>query len=135
MIYLIYSAIGEILQKSKSSDENKGDLLVSIVEDATGYVTTTDDSITPQSHIINLITTQPEPKTTVSVSATMTTPVNVTLGISGLPECNVALSDTFDETEISDGTLDFTADLGGDYTLVFSSPLYLDTTSVITVTD
>ena len=135
MIYLVYDIKGMIIQKSTSLNETKGDLLVSIVPEASGYVTTTDDSVEPQTHRINLTTLQPEPKTNIPVSSQQSSQINTSLLITGLPECEVAFDEDSGPLDISDGTLDFTTDLAGEYSLVFTSPLYLDTTTVITVTD
>ncbi len=102
----------------------------------TGYVAGQifTEVVNPSSYKVNLSTLEAELKTNIPAPATLTTTVNTPVSITGLPESSVTVNGG-DAVAITDGTLAFTTDLAGDYTLVFTSPIYLDTTTVITVTE
>ena len=148
MIYLPYSSTGEILQATSSPVEGNESEYTSVIPNAVGTVTTSDSTVSPGTHRINLSTLAPEDMPYMSVSTTYSTTVNSSISITGLPNCTTYYYEDADikdgddittldlpNVEVSDGQLDFTSDLAGEYTLVFSAPLYLGTTTVITVTD
>ncbi len=111
-----------------------------VVQDSEAYMEV-DDTISDATYRINLTTLEPELKTALPTPATLNTSVDTAVVITGLPQANVACAQQgesqldVDTIEITDGTLNFTTDLAGEYTLFFTSPLYLATTTVITVTD
>ncbi len=140
-IFAVYkSSTGEITQLRTTPNSSV------IVDSSEAYIEV-DDTISDATYKIDLSTLTAELKTAMTIASTLTTPVNSTLSITGIPldttvavfneveELGVTEVIEFIELEVDDGTLDFTADLAGDYTLVFTSPLYLETTTVITVTD
>ena len=152
MIYLPYSDIGEILQVSSSPFTGRESIYTDLLPDAVGTLSTTDDTVSNATSKIELYSTPAiVAKTVIGVPTTLTTSVNTTLSITGVPSTVSVVATLGDEltgikengnpdngyelTSIPDGTLEFTTDLAGDYTLVFTSPIYLETTTVITVTE
>lgn len=136
-IFAVYdTATGVITQIRTSISTN---IIVGTGED---YVSV-DSNVNDVDYLIDLNTLLPIAKTAYPVSTALSAQVNTALSIQNIP--NGRVYSTFKEDgdvdvevtyiDINDGTLDFTTDLAGVYTLVFTSPLYLATTAVITVTD
>ncbi len=152
MIYLPYNSIGEILQTTSSPLTGRESVYTALLPDAIGTLSTTDDSISDETSRVDLSSTPTiVDKIAVAVPSSATTTVNTAVTFTGIPSTvsvnvsselvpaegdgSVIAYNDDDAVEITDGTLDFTTDLSGTYTLVFTSPLYLDTTTVITVTE
>ncbi len=152
MIYLPYNSIGEILQTTSSPLTGRESVYTALLPDAIGTLSTTDESISNENSRIDLSSTPTiVDKISVAVPSSATTSVNTAVAFTGIPSTvSVNVSSELvpvegdgsvipynddDAVEITDGTLDFTTDLSGTYTLVFTSPLYLITTTVITVTE
>jgi len=136
-IYAVYDTSTGVINQIRNSFGS------SIVVDSSESYIEVDDTISDGTYRIDLSTQTPELKTDFPVATTYATTVNTTLSFTGIPtdaQVEYAAEDGSTTSEliyldISDGTLDFTTDLAGTYTLVFTSPLYLGVTTVITVTD
>ncbi len=154
MKYAVYDpSTGIIRYISESSEDSTGG--VDFTPPASDSYITYDDEISPDTYYVDLSTLELAPKTPIDVPSTQTVQVNSVLSMSGLPDCSVAFykgaeltevteggvtfievyGDDIASAEISDGVLNFTSDLAGEYTLILTAPLYLETSTVITVTE
>ena len=134
-IFAVYkTSTGEITQIQTTPESTI------IVDSGEDYIEV-DSTVSDAAYRIDISTVTPELKPSVPVAAALNTTVNTTVPFTNIPSGEVSYSSTvLDDTNpvtvaITDGVLDFTTDLAGEYTLVFTAPLYLDTTTVITVTD
>lgn len=136
-IFAVYETTTGVITQIRTSPNT-----TIIVPSGQDYVAV-NSNVDDVSYLIDLNTLLPVAKTAYPVSTALSTTVGTTLSLTNLP--NGTISSTFKEgvpdevnltyVDITDGTLDFTTDLSGTYTLVFTSPLYLATTTVITVTE
>ena len=135
-IFAVYkTSTGEITQLRNSP-------AASIEVDTDESYVSVDDTVSDDLYRINLSTLSPELKPYAPIASAFTVQASTTLSINGIPDGTFVLSQgTGDNVEelgvfkIDDDTLDFEVDLADIYTLVFSAPIYLDTTTVITVTE
>ncbi len=144
MTFIItYNPDGSILSSTQGSAT-----LADVVQGSGELAIEVDGLYNPAQYYVDLNTLTPVPKTAVTATTTLTANTDVTATLSGLPDCDVKYySGTTDEggvnppneviatDTVSDGQLNVSSDLAGEYSIVLSAPTFLDTTVVLTVED
>ena len=144
MIFIItYEPDGSII----SSGQTNGSL--ADVTASTEELTIEADGIyNPAEYYVDLVNLVPVAKTPITSNTAITANVSTATALTGLPECDatyyagtlsegspVVPSEAIATDSITDGELDVSADLAGDYSIVLTAPTYLDTTVLLTVQD
>ncbi len=127
----------------------QGEATLADITQGTGELAIETDALyNPAEYYIDLTTLTPTAKTAITSNTAITATVSTAVSITGLPDCTatyypgtisegspIAPSDAIATDSVTDGQLDISADLAGDYSIVLTAPTYLDTTVLLTVQD
>ncbi len=147
--YVVYSPTnGEILYTVERSDTSAGGIV--FPEPSGSYITTDMLFDADVQYRVNLTTLAIEEKPYIDVLTAITSVTDSPATISNLPDCtaeyreaspNIGQIPRFFSTDpiatddITDGVLNLTVDLAGEYYVILTSTIYLTTTIVLTVED
>ncbi len=144
MIYIItYDTDGTIITSSQGDTT-----LADVIAGSGELAIETDGLYNPAEYYVDLVNLVPVAKTPITSNTAITANVSTATALTGLPECDATYyagtlsegspavpSEAIATDSITDGELDVSADLAGDYSIVLTAPTYLDTTVLLTVQD
>ncbi len=147
VFYCTYEANGVITRAGRGDDE----YLNLIVESGSTLLITPDEVSFGESYV-DVATQTVVPMTPVTATTTLSADTDEVVSLTGLPDCTVkyylghytvpiiltpeaGLQEAIAEDTVSDGQLDISSDLAGEYTIILSAPTFLDTNVLLTVED
>lgn len=142
MNYIItYEPDGSIISSSMGEAT-----LSDVIEGSGELAIQVDDIYDPEQYYVDLTSLTPVARTAITANTALSTPVSVAATLSGLPNCTVqyfqgvntegsatAPPPILATDSVTDGVLNVSSDLAGEYSIVLTAPTYLDTTVVLTV--
>ncbi len=146
VFYCQYLTDGQIVSTGRIDED-----LISMLDTGSSTLLVTTDEVIFGESYVDVTTQTVEPMVPVTAVTTLNADTDSVVSLTNLPDCTAEyyLGDyiepnivTIEDTEIpiasdtiSDGQLDISADLAGEYTIMLSSPISLKSKVLLTVED